>query len=1295
MTDSGTTARLAIDIGGTFTDVALEAAGRLVTTKVLTTHAAPERGVLDGVHRVLEIGAVPPSAVRLVIHGTTLATNAVIERKGARTALIVTSGHRDALEMAQENRFEQYDIGVDRPPPLVPRRLRLPVQERIDRHGSVLIPLDEDSVHALLPLLDDHGVESVAIGLIHGYANPAHERRIGEILAAARPDLSVTLASDVCPEVREYERLSTACANAYVRPLMARYLTGLAASLRESGLACPFLLMTSGGGLTTLETAVAAPVRLVESGPAGGAILASHLARRLELGDVLSFDMGGTTAKLCVIDGGEPLHSRTFEVARSYRFKQGSGLPVRIPVIEMVEIGAGGGSIAGVDDMDRIHVGPESAGSEPGPAAYGRGGDLPTVTDADVVLGRIDPDLFAGGAIALDRGRAETAIGTRVGSRLGLDAMVAALGVSEMVDENMSNAARTHAIEWGKGLSGRTVIAFGGSAPIHAARLADKLELDRFLVPGDAGVGSAVGFLLAPISYEVVRSRYMRLSRFDPGLVREVLAGMRAEAAAVVAEGAPGATTSERAHAYMRYVGQGHEIGVELPPEVMEAGAGGARAADGGDGTGATANPVAALRESFDRAYNGVYGRTIPGLDIEVLSWTLVVSAPARGSEDAGEAATDGAGAPGDPAKAAAAPQRAPQARRPEPTAWTELFEGTAEGLVSAAVHHRSDLEEGARVSGPALIAEKQTTTVVPGGWEATVLPGGHLLAERRAREVAKASLSALQDQIMWSRLLSVVEEQARTLVRTAFSTPVREAGDLSAGVFDLSGRMLAQAVTGTPGHVNAMAASVGFFLRDHPIETLSEGDVLVTNDPWEGTGHLNDFTVVTPAYLGGRLVALFAATSHIADVGGRGFGADANQVFEEGIRIPIGHLIRAGKVDETLMRMVRANVRDPDVAQGDLYSLAACNRTGCERLVAMMTEFGLDSLDGLAEMIVSASRRAMLERIRALRPGTYRHRMTIDGYDHDLELVCTLTVSRDGIHIDFDGTSPMSPYGINVPVTYTRAYGSFGVRCVVGSEVPNNAGSLDTIEVTAPVGSLLNAPPPAAVSARHAIGQMLPDVVLGCLGQAMPPGSVPAEGASCLWNPVIMGGPGLTGSHPYGSAESFVVNPFHTGGTGARPGKDGLSATSFPSGVRSTPIEITETVAPLIFWRKEYIPDSGGAGEYRGGLGQVMEISHSDGAAFAVSKMFERVRNAARGRDGGVAGAAGKVYVPGAGELRVKGREVVPPGHRIVLETPGGGGLGDPGARSREKVREDVLDGYVSAEEAARAYGMGEAGDS
>ncbi|RPH97141.1 MAG: hydantoinase/oxoprolinase family protein, partial [Lysobacterales bacterium] len=470
-----TRARLAVDIGGTFTDVVLELpGGARATTKLLTTYDHPGRAVLDGIGEVLRRAGLQPAAVGLIIHGTTLATNALIQRSGARTALLTTAGHRDALEMAHEDRFEQYDIMIDRPRPLVPRHLRLPVRERLDRDGRVLIPLDEDGVRAALPVLDEHAVESVAIGYLHAYADPRHERRTAEILQAARPGLSITLASEVCPEIREFERLSTACANAYVRPLMARYLERLDGELRRLGFDCPFLLMTSGGGLTTIDTAAKFPIRLVESGPAGGAILAREVARQAGLRRVLSFDMGGTTAKLCLIDDFEPLSSRSFEVDRVYRFRKGSGLPLRIPVIEMVEIGAGGGSLARVDKLRRIQVGPESAGSEPGPACYGRGGERPAVTDADVCLGRVVADTFAGGAFRLDAAAAERALQSGVAEPLGLDVKAAALGVSEVVDENMAAAARAHAAEFGLDLASRDMVAFGGAAPLHAARLGEK-----------------------------------------------------------------------------------------------------------------------------------------------------------------------------------------------------------------------------------------------------------------------------------------------------------------------------------------------------------------------------------------------------------------------------------------------------------------------------------------------------------------------------------------------------------------------------------------------------------------------------------------------------------------------------------------------------------------------------------------------------------------------------------------------------------------------------------------------------
>jgi N-methylhydantoinase B len=541
---------------------------------------------------------------------------------------------------------------------------------------------------------------------------------------------------------------------------------------------------------------------------------------------------------------------------------------------------------------------------------------------------------------------------------------------------------------------------------------------------------------------------------------------------------------------------------------------------------------------------------------------------------------------------------------------------------------------------------------------------------------MSKGALGQIQSQIIWNRLLAVVEEQAQILVRTAFSTTVREAGDLSAGVFDTRGRMLAQAVTGTPGHVNAMAASVGFFLEKFPVDSLQPGDVLLTNDPWYGTGHLNDFTVVTPVFLDATAVALFASTSHIADVGGLGFGPDGRQVFEEGLNIPMSHLFKCGELNQTLLDIIRVNVRDPRSAEGDLYSLAACNEAGASSLVATMKEFGMTELDSAGRMIVDNSREAMLEEIRKLPFGTWRNFMTIDGYDEPVDLVCEVTISDSGIDVDFSGTSPVCGHGINVPLTYTQAYASFGVRCVVGNDVPNNAGSLGVVRVTAPEGCILNAPRPAAVSARHVIGQMLPDVVLGCLEEPLD-GCVPAEGASCLFGPVFLGGRGMiTGSE----SKPFVINAFYAGGAGGRPGKDGLDCTAFPSGVRSTPVEITESTAPLIIWRKEYRPDSGGRGEFRGGVGQIMEFAHAQGEAFAVSKMFDRIKHPPRGRAGGEAGQAARVYTSEGAPLRGLGREIIPAGQSMILETAGGGGRGKPENRDEEKMEQDLLSGLVGA---------------
>jgi N-methylhydantoinase A len=688
------TPRLAVDIGGTFTDVALEHPGGRATIKVLTTPAAPELGVLTGVRAILAESGVAASDIGLIIHGTTLATNAVIERKGARTALVTTKGFRDVIEMGNESRYDQYDLNITLPEPLVPRHLRLPVTERLDNTGAVLKPLDEASVHALVPILRRERVTSIAVGLLHAFVNDSHERRVREILSEELPDIPVSLSSEVSPEMREWERFSTTVANAYVQPMMARYLHQLEADLRAAGLTAPLFLMTSGGGLTTIETARRFPIRLVESGPAGGAIFSAHIARECGLGRVLSLDMGGTTAKICLIDDYRPQTARTFEVARVGRFQKGSGLPLRIPVIEMVEIGAGGGSIAHVDSMARIEVGPESAGADPGPVCYGHGGAHPTVTDANLLLGRYDPTRFAGGTIALDTEAAHAAMLAEVGARLGLAPEMAALGVIEIVDENMANAARVHAIESGKTHEDRTLIAFGGGGPVHACRLAEKVGIRRVVVPSGAGVGSAIGFLRAPVGYEVVRSLYQRLSCLDVEAVNALLAVMHDDAARVVELGRFDQAVTETRIAFMRYVGQGHEIPVPLPLIPLEP-------ADS-----------AAIRATYEREYTKYFDRPVPGSDIEIMSYAVVITTTV----------------PDIPAAPPTGAVSAPRAVR------TRIVRDTVTGAVASwSEFDRAGLAPGARISGPAIIAESETSTLIGPGWHGVVNGLGYIELERES----------------------------------------------------------------------------------------------------------------------------------------------------------------------------------------------------------------------------------------------------------------------------------------------------------------------------------------------------------------------------------------------------------------------------------------------------------------------------------------------------------------------------------------------------------------------------------
>ncbi|MDC1229119.1 hydantoinase/oxoprolinase family protein, partial [Octadecabacter sp.] len=667
-------------------DVVIEVGAASFSTKVLTTYIAPENAIIDGMQQVCAKAGIDPSQINQIIHGTTLATNALIERRGAKTALITTQGFRDVIEMRTESRFEQYDLNLTLPEPLLPRQMRYTVPGRMDASGTELIPLTRAYIEPVVEKIAAAGYDSIAVGLIHSYLNDTHERLVGEVLADMMPDAMVSLSSEVSPQMREYERFNTVVANAYIKPLMKSYLCRLEGRLRGEGVTCNIFLMHSGGGIISIENAAEFPVRLVESGPAGGAVFAANIAARYGLDKVLSFDMGGTTAKICLIKNQTPKTSRVFEVARTYRFKKGSGMPISIPVIDMVEIGAGGGSLAQVDAMRQIRVGPESAGSEPGPACYGRGGAKPAVTDADLVLGKLDPTNFAGGTMTLNTEASAKALSDVLGDPLDMDAPTAAFGLAEVVDENMANAARVHAVENGEDLSEYTMIAFGGAAPLHAGRLCEKLGVARVLVPQGAGVGSAIGFLRAPFSFEANRSVYMTLADFQPDKIKTLLMDLQAEATGFVRNCDATSPILSEFKVYMRYSGQGWEIPITLTQDQAM-------------------NPDAATFEArFVEDYVKLFGRAVDGMDIEITVWSVNATTPPetvpRVPEDAGSSAAMS-------------------------HATRDLFDPALGKFVPASITLRDDMDVGATATGPAIITEDETTIIVPSSRYATRQPDG------------------------------------------------------------------------------------------------------------------------------------------------------------------------------------------------------------------------------------------------------------------------------------------------------------------------------------------------------------------------------------------------------------------------------------------------------------------------------------------------------------------------------------------------------------------------------------------
>ena len=691
--------RIGADVGGTFTDVVLETEGGIFSTKVLTTYESPEIGILQGINAVIADSGTDLSELDSFIHGTTLATNALISRTGARTAFVTTKGFRDTVEMRTESRFEQYDLNLELPTPLIERKDRYVLSERISADGSVLLPFDETEAKNLIKLLssEENRYEAVAIGFIHSYMNGRHESLFQKMLLDQLPNMKVSISSEVSPQMREFERFNTVCANAYVQPMIASYLERLKTKLADAGAKCDIHLIHSGGGLISIESAIKFPVRLIESGPAGGAIFASEIAARHGIDAALSYDMGGTTAKICLIDEQSPRSAKTFEVARTHRFTKGSGMPISIPVIEMIEIGAGGGSIANIDALKQIRVGPLSAGSEPGPAAYGLGGSLATVTDANILLGRISPETFGADDINLLPEESRKALLADVAEPLGINVENAAIGIIEVVDENMANAARVHAVENGRDVSQYSMIAFGGGAPLHASRLCDKLEIERLLIPPGAGVGSAIGFLRTPFSYEALKSFYVSTENFDHESVNQLLNDLTSEATEFVMEASNENFSVEslivERCAFIRYAGQGWEIAVPLENAIF-------------DHLG-----IELLNNKFEKTYEEHFGRAIEGLQIEVVGWSVKVTSPRPEIEKTVSVTSENI---------------VTSDRK------RIIYDPVKDSEVDASIFERENLNPGDCVMGPAIIVENQTTTWISSEKKSSVQQDNCLLVTKK-----------------------------------------------------------------------------------------------------------------------------------------------------------------------------------------------------------------------------------------------------------------------------------------------------------------------------------------------------------------------------------------------------------------------------------------------------------------------------------------------------------------------------------------------------------------------------------
>jgi 5-oxoprolinase (ATP-hydrolysing) len=1248
--------RAAADVGGTFTDILLRLAGGEITYhKVLSTPPSYDDAVVAGIGELL--GDSEAAGLEEVVHGTTVATNAVLERRGARIALLTTRGFRDVLELRRVRMPHLYDLFWTKPPPLVERYLRFEVDERMSASGEVLRPLRDDEVRQLAQRLRELGVESVAVCLLHAHRSPGHEQRVGEILRAELPGLPITLSSEILREQHEYERSAATAVNAYVRPLMERYIDDIRSGLDARQIGAPLTIMQSSGGVMTAEDAAGRPVFALESGPAAGVVAALSLAGGLGIDNVITFDMGGTTAKASLIEGGRVSRSREYEVGASLssgsRLLRGSGELIRIPTIDIAEVGAGGGSLAWLDAGGALHVGPRSAGADPGPACYGRGGTEPTVTDANVVLGYIPAGRLASGDLTVDSDLAAGALAP-LADALGLTSVEVARGIHGLANAAMMRALRSVSSEKGRDPQEFALVAYGGSGPIHACGLAAELGVRTVIVPPLAGLFSAAGLLFARSEFHDVRFCQVEAGAPDLALLCRLEAEMRANLERAIGAGQidPGEKREWLRTAELRFAGQSWDIEIDFPGDTIDAGA------------------LAELVARFEQEHERVYGvRHEEGSPVEIRALRLAILGPARESTELRLA--EGAREPG--------------------AARTRLADfGETHGAVETQVLTRADIPTGDALRGPVLIDEYDTTIVVPPGWDVRRDPGGVLTLATEATAGGRCDVEhadAIVQEIVGNALASIADEMATTIFRTAHSTVVRDVMDFSAALCDPRGETVAQAVT-IPLHLGSIPTAMRALL-DRFEGTMAPGDLFAMNDPFDGGMHTPDIYVVKPVFVEGALIGYAVTVAHHGDVGGRLPGTSAcdnTEVFQEGLRLPWLHLYRRGEPVDDIIRVIRANVRIPRMTMGDLNAqIAACNIA--ERaLHDLAGRYGSERLVHLMARLVDHTEKVVRSEIASWPDGTasFVDYLDSDGIDvSDVRIEVELRVHGDEVTVDLSRSAPMVRGALNSTRSFTEATVYQAIMSAVSSEIPTSSGAFRPVNIVTKPGTVAHVVMPAASTMRGVTGFRMFDAVNGALAQLIPH-RVPAAGEG--GNSLAIFAAKRPGGDP------FIYFELVVGTWGARPTADGNDGLCNPAATAANiPVEVAESEFPIRIERYGLVPDSGGPGRYRGGLA-IERTWRTLVPDTTLQVRSDRQNHAPYGLYGGLPGGRSANELSNGG-----GSHAYPPMFSTTLDIgtvyhhrmAGGGGWGDPLDRDPAAVAQDVRNEKVGTRSASEHYGV------